>query len=491
MQFGVANFEELKIFCSLLTLCLLNAVQAQEMFFATNPRMTPSYNYSRVIGENAGGIYVLKYRDPEIRRHFTLERYSHSLEFADEQDYSLDKRDKLLKVFTRDSGMAFVIARKLKTQIEIIVYSLGYNIKEEPVERSIGTIQLAESLEDIRCEYSLNRNWCGVWVEIHSRENRQELAVLRYDLQRQEVKQSIVKMTEDWRSTRIDEAAIANNGEAVCAAMNEDNLRRHADPSFQKYYVYFSGNGDKARILPLNEGKYFVTGLDIVRDEFSSRFVISGFYDYKNPGAAHGFFTMKVESDTQILQFQAFDRKWVAGLIGAKEAEKGLEPENYFIRKMVPRSDGGVLIIAENYYITQQLETFYLNGVPQTSSKNVYNYNDLIFLAVDSSGNNEWNYIHRKRQSSFSNGSYYHSIGVYVCDSSINVIYNENASQSNRVMHLKLDREGNLEQRILFNSDNVYTAIVPFEGKQTGYNRYVVPLLQEKQTLLLKLVQKN
>lgn len=484
-----ANFEGLKgLFLFGLLFCIRFAA-AQDMYFAANPRMTPAYTYSKVVGENAGGIYVMKYRDADIRRHFTLERYSHSLEFIDEQDYSLDKHDRLLKVFTRDSGMVFIIARKNKTITELLIYRLGFDIKKEPLEKSIGSAGQAESLEDIRCEYSINRQWCGIWVECAESSGKQRLNIFSFNLNSGFLYTKTISTPFDWKNTGIDEGSVGNHGETLCALLHEDNVRRLTDPASQQYVVYSTDTGKAYRSIELNAGKFFISGLELNRDEFAGKFVVCGFYDYKNAGAAHGFFTLQVSTDTQQLHFEAFDRKLVASLIGAKDEEKGLEPEHFFIRKMVPRDDGGILVIAENYYVSQQLETFYLNGVPQTSSRNVYNYNDLLFIAIDSAGQAEWNYVHRKRQSSFANGSYYHSIGVYVCDSNVNLVYNENASQSNRVVHLRLDRDGRLEQKILFNSESAYTAIVPFEGKQTGYNRYVVPLLREKQTSLLKLVQ--
>jgi hypothetical protein len=42
---------------------------------------------------------------------------------------------------------------------------------------------------------------------------------------------------------------------------------------------------------------------------------------------------------------------------------------------------------------------------------------------------------------------------------------------------------------VLFNSDEVYTGFVPQEGRQVGYNRFVVPMTMDKKTLLLKVTQ--
>jgi hypothetical protein len=71
----------------------------------------------------------------------------------------------------------------------------------------------------------------------------------------------------------------------------------------------------------------------------------------------------------------------------------------------------------------------------------------------------------------------------------VNLLYNDNVTQNNRVMHVSIDKKGAILQKVLFNSDEVYTGFVPQEGKQIGYNRFLVPLTMDKKPLLLKLTQ--
>jgi hypothetical protein len=55
-------------------------------------------------------------------------------------------------------------------------------------------------------------------------------------------------------------------------------------------------------------------------------------------------------------------------------------------------------------------------------------------------------------------------------------------------MHVSVEDNGVLEQKIILNPENEYMAIIPLEGKQTGYNRFVTPLLQDRQTVLLQII---
>lgn len=494
MQLSDANFEGRMRsgLILLLWIGLTLPVKAQQVFFSNIPRISSGAAYSKVIGENRGGIYVLRHREADIRNNFTLERYSHQLDFLQEQSYKLGKKEKLIKVFTRDSGLLFIHYQRLKYTSELRVYRMGFSVSGVQSSSRIADMVHPESADAVVAEYSTDRNWCSIWAEEAAPDGRQRIRNILYHVPSGKVYNHVHELQFNARAVRIDEGSVSNQGRTACAVVYDDDSRRAADPASQQYFICANDTTAVAEAVPLNAGRFFVSGLDMVSDEFAGRLVVCGFYDYKTPGAAHGLFRINIGTrDTAMalspLYFMPFERKFVAGIIGAREEEKGEEAENFYIRKIVPRNDGGLLVIAENFHITQQMETFYLNGIPQTSSKNVYNYDDVMFIAVDSAEHTEWTHTLRKRQSSFAASAYYNSIGIYVCDSSVNMIYNDNAAQSNRVIHVNLDRTGRLEQKVLFSSEDAYTAVIPYEGRQTGYNRYVVPLIREKQTTLLKL----
>lgn len=62
------------------------------------------------------------------------------------------------------------------------------------------------------------------------------------------------------------------------------------------------------------------------------------------------------------------------------------KPENYFIREIIPLSHGGCVWLAEQFYETRQMETYYVNGVPQTNSKLFYHYGDVAAMYMDAEG---------------------------------------------------------------------------------------------------------
>lgn len=122
--------------------------------------------------------------------------------------------------------------------------------------------------------------------------------------------------------------------------------------------------------------------------------------------------------------------------------DQGKDAENFYVRKIVPRNDKMVIRLVAQVEITQQMETLLFEWGAANQQQMVYNYNDVILISMDSSGQMEWRHNMDERQSSFASMAYLHSMGIYVCENNVNLLYNDNSGQSNRVIHIRLARTG-------------------------------------------------
>jgi hypothetical protein len=496
-NFGIRVLESIferllhRTFIFAVLLACIAQVQAQKLYFSNIPRLNNKAVYNRVIGENAGGIYVLRFRDADLRGGFYVERYSHSLDFIESEDFELSKNEKLIRIYTTDSGLHYVVMRKNKeyTAIDLLHTSFkpGQLLGGTEIYR---TSKLAAVDKPVMVAFSVNRKSTAIWVAEKDEKNDAAYTCITVN-DRAEVKYLHRCITPfESKYAEPSGAAVLNSGQSALIFEFSHEGKRSSDPAQKQHLIITADSALGTRFVGLGDHKYFLSDFEIVPDEFQKQFVIAGFYDYKKSTAAHGMVTLRCSATDTLLHtnFAAFDRKFVSNLIGAKQEEDGQDPENFFIRRMTPKSDGGYLIIAEYFEITQQMETFYLNGVPQTSSKSVYNYNDIILVSVDSAGAVQWRHVINKRQSSFASQAHLHSLGIYICEKSVHLVYNDNSGQNNRVMHVSVEDNGVLEQKIILNPENEYMAIIPLEGKQTGYNRFVTPLLQDRQTVLLQII---
>jgi len=489
-----SNFEGLKAHILLFLVSMLLAVQslfAQKLYFSNIPRLNNKAYYNKVIGENAQGIFILRFRDIDMRNGFSVEQYSHNLDYIGAENYNLGKREKLVKIFSTDSGLVLIKSSifKGKTSYSYIIKGLKQTTPGESVVfYESTTIEKVDKA--IEVEYSLNRKYCAVWIEESNKRGDQDFRCFVFSTDGKIVTNTQYHTNYPSEDVSIDQLSVGDSGQSAMIFLLEKSDRKISDAHAEVHYILTTRQNRIHAPIPFGDSKYFIASYDLVYNQFKNNFFIAALYDFKKPKAAHGILEFDFIPGDSIVEpvFSPISRKFVGIVLGAAEADEGKDPENYYIKKIVPRSDGGYLVVAEYFEISQQMETFYLNGVPQISSKSIYNYNDILLFALGNNGTIKWEHEINKMQSSYAGLSYLSSIGIYVCENSVNIIYNDNSNQNNRVIHIALGKDGAIEQKILLNSETEYTAIIPMEGRQIGYNRYVAPLIQNRQLSLLEIL---
>jgi hypothetical protein len=156
-------------------------------------------------------------------------------------------------------------------------------------------------------------------------------------------------------------------------------------------------------------------------------------------------------------------------------------PMNYVIRRVVPQQDGGGVLLLERYIELKQLETFYINGIPQTATKVLYNYNEIGALFFDSSGICDTILRVNKEQTAAPATAYLLGFGSFVCENGVHLVYNDDISKNNEIKEVILRPDYAIEEHLLLNSDNFYNVVVPFDGIESEYCTFTLPLLRDKQ----------
>jgi hypothetical protein len=464
----------------------------QKIYYSNIPKLNAKAYYNKVIGENKGGIYILKFRDVDLRGGFSIERYSHNMDFISAQSFYLGKKDKLLKVFTTDSGLFLVKCSVNKDKTTFYYSKTGFDLDYLTIPVEIYNTATPDRLNEQNVvDYSTNRQFCSLWVAEKDSKGNQLFHCTVLKINGKITGSKTYNTSYAYDDIALDQTALSDSGETAMVFIKTNQEKRINEPAFEEHFVLGMRYDSIFDAQLLGDYNYFISSYDLVYNKFSNKFNILGFYNFKKPKSSHGIMLINYFPGTVFnpAVFSSFSKEFIGILIGVAEAEEGKDPENYFIRKLIPRSDGGTLIIAEYFEISQQMETINLNGVPQVSTKNIYNYNDLILISVSAIGDIEWERQINKLQSSYQSLAYLNSIGVYACETNTNIVYNDNTNQNNQVMHVSVSRKGVIEKKILLNSENEYSAIVPSEGKQTGYNRYVTPLIQNRQISLIQIIK--
>ena len=214
---------------------------------------------------------------------------------------------------------------------------------------------------------------------------------------------------------------------------------------------------------------------------------IFGYYNTGKGLGIDGYFVGGYLNPDQLTWHQfPFSESSARQFTGLGSLKRNERPENYYIRNVVPLSHGGWLMLSEQFYESRQMETYYVNGVPQTSSKLFYHYGDIALQYLKKEGSLDSLIMVRKTQVGALNVSHLFGFGMYVCGNSVNLLYNDDEGEINRIMHVKVDKTYKLERDWLFRNENTPGTIVPYEGKQTDYGLITLPIYRDKQWFWLQ-----
>lgn len=118
--------------------------------------------------------------------------------------------------------------------------------------------------------------------------------------------------------------------------------------------------------------------------------VVSGFYSNRAADQIAGTlvarFSAKADSMT-LLAAQPMAPAFLARLMTARAARRGQELTDFYLDDMVLRSDGGLLLFAEKYFLTSNS---YRDAFGYFYSRQQHTYEDIIALSIAPDGSTEW-----------------------------------------------------------------------------------------------------
>ncbi len=156
-----------------------------------------------------------------------------------------------------------------------------------------------------------------------------------------------------------------------------------------------------------NQGEEFQIDLDdrvitdltfrVDRDE---NIFLAGFYSNRGADQMAGTFLQKISKEGIVLTDATapFTPYFLQNYLSQGQINRGKELRDFYIRPgdgIILRSDGGVLLIAEKFYITYQT---YRDRFNVLVDREIYHYDDVILTSISASGQIEWQSVVPKRQ---------------------------------------------------------------------------------------------
>jgi hypothetical protein len=212
-------------------------------------------------------------------------------------------------------------------------------------------------------------------------------------------------------------------------------LFRQGTPNYRYIIVAYNSDGEKMKQYDVSLGDDFITDLTI-RVGNKGDLICAGFYSERTLQGMKGAFFSKINATTKEmydLKKGEFGTAFLSQFMSKRRAKKKRELFSYRIDELVLRSDGGALMIAEQFYIRVTTHTD-ANGF--TTTTRTYYYNDIIAVNINPDGSIAWATRIPKRQSDGSGA--FSSYAMTISGGKIYFIYNDHPKNITRTDYRKI-----------------------------------------------------
>jgi hypothetical protein len=444
--------------------------------------------FTKVIAENKDGIFLLRYRNRFYSKSVVLERYSHLLTLELTKTIDL-KNARLIKLYALKNNFMLVRSsyNRFNQTNQLIAQFYSYDFKTRGKEIILAEAKVLEYGDrgNFRLRISDNQHYISVLYSEPSKQNNIIINHQLYTNTLQKVSQKITEFPANYMDFIIQDFDVNNKGEMVMLCNQIEAKRRTVIEDKHSIFVFVK---DSIRDFIISDS-IVLKSSKLVYDRTLDRSKVVAFYGYKNAPGIEGtlFFELNESLTKSTLSLNGFSEKLIAD-VNINDRNKGMVSEGFSILEVVPRSDGGMLLIAEQKEIATEDDIVLVNGIPQSTSKNIYNFNELLVLNYDSSGFIDWHNVITKNQTTINDGGYFSSAVVFVGEKFVQLIFNDQLRSTGDVMQYTIYNNGVVQSNKLLKNELENVVIIPVESKQVSSNKVIIPTSKNRRFALLKII---
>jgi hypothetical protein len=309
-------------------------------------------------------------------------------------------------------------------------------------------------------------------------------------------KRSRLVMPMDERNDYLDEFSLDNDGDLVFTKIT----RNSNDNVTKTFLIWKPAISDSLSFTDLGLEKIYLDDLQIKVDNANKRYFLSSFYYKERRGNIEGLYFFVWDKTTQktvmenTLELKEELRKEAKGESNIKMAFN-----DYFIRNIIVKKDGGFVIGSEAYYTSSRYNNWnrfnYLYGSPSMLDyysysplynswywRNRFNNNQSVrhhadnvaILSFDNTGKLEWSNVIHKEQ--FDDESDDHiSYQLINTGGQLHFVFNQEEKRAQLLNDYTVTPEGQINRNpTLKNLDKGYE-FMPKYGKQVSNRQVIIP----------------
>ncbi len=469
---------------------------AQTVEWANQQKLKSRTNYTMVLGENPSGYFLLRSKDNEFTRELLMERYKSNLGLDYSKELWQPSGSVIERVLLQPTGLLIfgIVRNNPIDKYDFLYWKTDDNLNGELTAKTLFQVDagLVRNKNAFYIKQSLDRSKLYVMYVMRSaKENESVLVVNAYNSDFTVIYTRQYKLSSEIEDVFITSFECDNDGNTFALIdfpKSNTNRKKSLQRDFYLYGIYT--NQVDLTEYALNADSMDIIDLGMVMNHYNKSITVTGFYkSKKDQNNLDGMFTTSIDIATEAIKahkYFSFDKAMVSKVTSVISNENSPGFNDLIIRKIIPRSDGGYLVLAEKFYETKQTYTYYVNGFPQSSSRTVYNFDEIIVFSVNADAKIQFTEVIKKRQSSVNDGGYYSSFVAANTNNSVALVYSLDASPESDVLISTITPKGEIDTRILIKSMSYYVSLMPPESKQVSSNVSIICALKDRKFSIMK-----
>lgn len=284
--------------------------------------------------------------------------------------------------------------------------------------------------------------------------------------------------------------------------MTAKEIRRSGKPNYTHHLLRYSEKGTRFIFMPIELNGKFITDLRI-ETAATGDIVVAGFYSEIGSFSIKGAFYLNIDpaaKSVKAQKFSEFGTEFITLNLTDREEKKAkkkeakgeeLEMNEFDMRDLVLRSDGGATLVAEQYFFYTTTSTYTdANGRSTTTTTYHYVYNDIIVISFNGAGDMLWKTKIAKRQHTLNDDGVWSSYSMAVVGDKLFFIFNDNpknlflpadetpyrfsASKDLAVVLVEVDNTGKATREMLFTTERGDAMVQPRLAEQTAEKEVVI-----------------
>ncbi len=504
------------IFILMLFLLLVPALQAQRVFYSDTEKDDYRQMNFEIIGRVGGNINV--YKNYRTNNYLSVYDNEMKLKTKVRLDYLPDK---VINVdFVPYADHFWVIYQFQKKNViycNAVKMSGDGKILLEPVQLDTTHVPGFNDNRIYSVVNSEDKQQIMVFKVNRHNEKKFVITMKRYDAGLKLQKEDALGLSVSDREGVFTEFVMDNDGDFVFGRCARNGSREYVN---RLDVVAKRANSDSFNILNIPLGDKTLDEVKIKPDNINRKFVLSSFFYKQKRGNIEGIYNWvwdknegKISAANNFLFNDTLRQDAKSENAPAKQAFN-----DYFIRQIIPKKDGGFAVLAELYYTTSRSTGWnrwdYLYGYnyyspmdfgyySPYSSLNYYRYWDpynryagsnstrhyaenVVVLSFDNTANLQWSNVIRKTQFD-DNTDVFISYQIFYSGSEVRFLFNQLERREQLLNSVGINAAGQMKRDPTLKSMDRNYEFMPRYGKQVGAKQIVLPCMYKNYICFAKI----